>query len=773
MYWQKYDKILAKSKPEKTLQEHTQDCFDKLLFVFEWKYKLITKVCQQYSLDKDLVMQRLFLSVAFHDIGKANKLFQDKVRGVELKHLESHPLASVPFIYYYSKDEPVFEYDENAFYPETLAVISHHNKLYKEVFEGHKKMKVEYADISFFEAFFTFINNQAQRFSLQYWQDLVFEPSILKDDTPFFLFYDYVFDQVPNFKQTAKIRDIFLLFKSILHYSDWLASSEYHNYKYVSDENFTSLTTKMKQKVPDFQRWQDFQEKSANSEGDIFVQIPTGQGKTEASILWAVNHNQNQKIIFLLPTMVTTNKMYERMKQFFELNEIVGLSHGTAQYVLKNNSDIETEELRKHYLYNRTFFKPVTVATIDQLIYSFFNWGYWVLTSAASYNAKIIIDEVHIYDPYTFGLLLKIMECIKPYNTQFAIMSASLPNILKDEIEKIIPKNTLIQEKVFDEKQRHVIEIFDDAIELKINDILTEYIAKKKVLIVCNTIKKAREIFDLELFKNHIPENHKMLYHSQFILLDKKEKEDKLDKIKGLKHGFVAVCTQIVEVSLDIDFDVLYTENAPIDAIIQRLGRVNRKGEISKRCDDMNYAKVVITKESKASQKYVYKGLDKVLSESFRFLKEYKEKLNGNLQEQHFKQIVDLVYTKENVGEAYFKEINEAKLLIDKIWKNITKNIYTLKAEQRQLELISSRKIDYITYECVLLKHNLKNDFATMLENKQYDKVKEYTLKIPLYIAKKYNARKLNEDTEVFLIDLEYDEIKGVTYIEGQDFNMI
>jgi CRISPR-associated endonuclease/helicase Cas3 len=773
MYWQKYDKILAKSKPEKTLQEHTQDCFDKLLLVFEWKNELISKVCQQYSLDKDLVLQRLFLCVAFHDIGKANIRFQAKVRSEIFDGLESHPLASVPFIFHYTKNKSIFEYDGNPFYPESLAIVSHHNRLYKEVYDGHKNMKVDYADETYFETFIAFINEQAKRFLFRYWQDLVFDSIILEEKTPFYLFYDYVFDQVPNFKQTAKVRDIFLLFKSILHYADWLASSEYHNYKYVSDENFASLTNKMKQKVPEFQRWQDFQEKSANCEGHIFVQIPTGQGKTEASVLWAVNQNQCQKIIFLLPTMVTTNKMYDRMKQFFEFNEIVGLSHGTAQYVLKNNGDIETEELRKHYLYNRTFFKPVTVATIDQLIYSFFNWGYWVLTSAASYNAKIIIDEIHIYDPYTFGLLLKIMECIKPYNTQFAIMSASLPNILKDEIEKIIPEYTLIQEKEFDEKQRHVIEIFDDAIELKINDILTDYTAKKKVLIVCNTIKKAREIFDLVRFKNHASENHKMLYHSQFILLDKKEKEDKLDKINGLKHGFVAVCTQIVEVSLDIDFDVLYTENAPIDAIIQRLGRVNRKGEISKRHDDINFAKVVITKESEASQKYVYKGLNKVLSESFRFLKEYKEKLNGNLQEKHFKQIVDLVYTKENVGDAYFKEINEAKLLIDKIWKQITKNIYTLRAEQRQLEDISSRKIDYITYECVLLKHNINNDFTTMLENKQFDKVKEYTVKIPLYVAKKYMVKRLNEDVEIYLVDLEYSPYTGITYTQSEDIGMI
>jgi CRISPR-associated endonuclease/helicase Cas3 len=768
----KYKEILAKSNPKKTLQEHTQDCFDKLQFVFEWKKNLIDSICRKYQLDKRIIIKKLFLMVAFHDIGKANERFQAKVRGEEFEGLESHPLASVPFIYFYTQDEPVWEEDEYKFYPETLAVVSHHNKLYKEVYEGHKKMPVYYAEPSFFDSFFDFINQQAKRLAVPMWNDLKFEPTILKNTVPYSVFYDKTFDQVPDFRQTEKLRDIFILFKSVLHYADWLASSEYHNYQYISKETFESITTKMKIKIPAFSNWQDFQIKSAESKSHIFVQIPTGQGKTEASVLWAINQNENQKILFLLPTMVTTNKMYDRMKQFFELEEVVGLSHGTAQYVLKEkNQDIEPEDLRKHYLYNRTFFKPVTVATVDQLIYSFFNWGYWVMTGSASYNAKIIIDEIHIYDAYTFGLLLKIMECIKPYNTQFAIMSASLPNILKQEIEKIIPEYTLINEHRFNEKQRHIIEIDDELIEAKVGDMIADYKLKRKVLVVCNTIKKAREVFDL--IKNEVKKNEIMLYHSQFILLDKKDKENALDKIKELKNGFVAICTQIVEVSLDIDFDVLYTENAPIDAIIQRLGRVNRKGEIQLRQPDMTFAKVVITQESEISRKYVYKSLDKVLKQGFSLLKEYKQNLSGNLREKHFKEIVDKVYTYENVGENFFKEIQEAKNLIDRLWKDFVKGIYTLRAEQKQMEEISSRKISNIAFECVLYKHNIDKNFAEMLENKHFDRVKEYTVKIPIHIVRKYKGVKISEESDIYLIDLEYNKIEGISYKEAEDFNII
>jgi hypothetical protein len=92
---------------------------------------------------------------------------------------------------------------------------------------------------------------------------------------------------------------------------------------------------------------------------------------------------------------------------------------------------------------------------------------------------------------------------------------------------------------------------------------------------------------------------------------------------------------------------------------------------------------------------------------------------------------------------------------------------------KKHLEDISSRKIDYITYECVLLKHNINNDFTTMLENKQFDKVKEYTVKIPLYVAKKYMVKRLNEDVEIYLVELEYSPYTGITYTQSEDIGMI
>ena len=759
----KYNEILAKSDPRKTLIEHTEDCFQKLVLVLQWKEHLIEKVIVKHGISKTLLLQRLFLTVAFHDIGKTNEAFQAKIRGDGPKQMESHALVSVPFLYQLIKEKPLFKIEDEPFYPECLAVVSHHSRVRKEMFPGYEKMKITYTDEAFYQRFFTMVNEWAIKLCIPGWQNISFEQEMLQPN-PKLLFYKEILQPVLEADAVdinLKGRDVFLLIKSVLHHADWLASSGNHSYRYAAQEDAQSITMHMKKRIPEFEGWQDFQQEAAQAAKNIFVQIPTGQGKTEAAVLWASSRREPQKILFLLPTMVTTNKMRKRLLELFGSDEVVGLSHGTAQYVLKKEAEEvhETENLRQHYLYNRSFFKPVTVATVDQLIYSFFNWGYWVLTSAAAYNASIVIDEIHVYDAYTFGLLLESITCIKPYNSRFAIMSASLPAVLKEELEKILPDCTLINEPAFDEKQRHILQIHEHFIEDEVSNIIADFKSGKKVLIVCNTILKAREIY--EAVTDIVPIEKRMLYHSQFILNDKKHKETLLEEISGIEGGFLAVCTQIVEVSLDIDFDTLYTENAPIDALIQRLGRVNRKGVISKRLMGVSYAQVIITRESEKSRKYVYKAVSTILEQTFYRLQNLIQEKAGCLTERDFKQLVDDIYTRENLGEAYFKEIEEGRKLIKALWKTHLRYLFTLTADEAKLEKISSRQSDYITVEAIPMRYFLDNDLEQMAVNKQFDALREFVLKVPLYLAKQNSTRKIGE-TDIFIIDLAYDDDKGL-----------
>jgi CRISPR-associated endonuclease/helicase Cas3 len=763
------EEVLAKSEPKLSVIQHTMEALDCLQKVLYWKQSLIDKTCEIHQLDKNRVLRNLFLTVAFHDAGKANDEFQKKIRKQPFEK-ESHALFSVPFIYHYTKHKPSVVINDIPYYPETLAVVSHHSKLHKHLFADFNKVKPKYK-AWYYPSFIDAINEKAKEFGLEEWEYLIFDNSIINQH-PFHTFYDETFDLITDeelFEATLKVRDVFVLFKSLLHYADWISSGSYYDYGYSTSHNHNSITHRMKALYPErFEKWLDFQDRTASVKGNVFVQIPTGQGKTEASLLWAVNQEKQQKIIYLLPTMVTTNKMWRRLKNFFGIEQ-TGLSHSTANYLLKKGNEIEPQRLRVHYLYNRSFFKHVTVATIDQLLSSFLNWGHWVMTNAAIYNARIVIDEIHIYDGYTLGILLKVLELTKPYDTQFAIMSASLPIVLQEEIEKVLPKETFtfIKDQLLDEKQRHVLETRKVQLEKCVDDIFNDYRSSKKVLIVCNTIKKARQIFDL-IYKEELKDDI-MLYHSQFILRDKIVKETELEKIGVKKGGFIAICTQIVEVSLDIDFDVLYTENAPIDAIIQRLGRVNRKGEIQIRTGE-KFAKVVISEASKTARNYIYSPT--ILDNTFDLLTNFINKLDGNLREKHLKEIINQVYKNENIPQSYWDDMQEGRTLIEKVWKECTKNIYTLSMSDKQAEYIFTRKSTYLTIECILLKHFEKNDFATWIENFEFDRIREYTVKVPIYLARKNRIPStLFEESDLWLIKPSYDYLRGISW-DSEDFGI-
>jgi CRISPR-associated endonuclease/helicase Cas3 len=301
------------------------------------------------------------------------------------------------------------------------------------------------------------------------------------------------------------------------------------------------------------------------------------------------------------------------------------------------------------------------------------------MTNAAIYNARIVIDEIHIYDGYTLGILLKVLELTKPYDTQFAIMSASLPIVLQEEIEKVLPKETFtfIKDQLLDEKQRHVLETRN--------------------------------------------------------------------------------------------FDVLYTENAPIDAIIQRLGRVNRKGEIQIRTGE-KFAKVVISEASKTARNYIYSPT--ILDNTFDLLTNFINKLDGNLREKHLKEIINQVYKNENIPQSYWDDMQEGRTLIEKVWKECTKNIYTLSMSDKQAEYIFTRKSTYLTIECILLKHFEKNDFATWIENFEFDRIREYTVKVPIYLARKNRIPStLFEESDLWLIKPSYDYLRGISW-DSEDFGI-
>ena len=164
-------------------------------------------------------------------------------------------------------------------------------------------------------------------------------------------------------------------------------------------------------------------------------------------------------------------------------------------------------------------------------------------------------------------------------------MSATFPNYLKEYLSGILAdSNPPVIDKQFNRLVRHRINFSGVDIKNSLNDVICQYQRGKKVLVILNTVDSAIEYYRTikeSLVSYHEDTSNLILYHSRFIELDRSMKEIIIKNAPENDRGFIAVTTQVVEVSLDIDYDILFTQVAPLDALAQRFGRVNRRGEKS------------------------------------------------------------------------------------------------------------------------------------------------------------------------------------------------
>jgi CRISPR-associated endonuclease/helicase Cas3 len=237
------------------------------------------------------------------------------------------------------------------------------------------------------------------------------------------------------------------------------------------------------------------------------------------------------------------------------------------------------------YLRESSFFKPLTVATVDQILTQGFNVGWWELKTFHLYRAKVIIDEIHAYAPYSLGLIISTIKYLREhFETEFFIMTATMPTQLQNLLVDALGGQTNItiipDQELLEQKGRNVFRVLHkshtvDSLKPEIEERLKQ---GRKVLLVVDTVDEAIRLYDE--YKGF----DRLCYHSRYIVKHRNEKEKLIEEYETEKEGegFLLIATQVVEVSLDIDYDFLYTENAPIDAIIQRAGRVNRKRNAQK-----------------------------------------------------------------------------------------------------------------------------------------------------------------------------------------------
>ena len=728
--------ILA--KPNETLIEHTENTL-KVFKSIKESYPNVPAICGVPDF-----WEHLFYILFFHDFGKAAVGFQESMNLNNFWGYR-HEILSACFIIFLKDIFP--EFTVNAI---GLTIITHHKDVEKlrsdfqtKNTEGKRVFDEKLAELKpNFDELLSYVS-LVPELSEKYLGYKLKTPNKISFEDLESVYNQTVFNYFKDFKlgNYNKLQDTYGYFlKGFMNACDYLASgSKYEILSAVKNGDLYNFVSLRKTQLM-----------ASKTKGSSFLIAPTGSGKTEASFLWADN-NQNDKfskrIFYVLPFTASINAMYDRLVKDLGTDELVGLSHGKASYFIYksiesedyNESKLEAKRIQS--LTNKIY-RPYKILTPFQIIKFFFGVKGFEMGLSELANSLLILDEIHAYDARVTCLLLESLKILKnKFNIDIFIMSATLPSFLKNLFANELDISNFISldSNELDSFTRHKVNIIDDCIENYCDEILEDINSGKNVLIVCNTVDKSQFIY--EWFKERNVDNSALL-HSRFILKDREKIENNLDDLNLL------VGTQAIEVSLDIDYDVLYSEPAPLDALIQRFGRVNRRG-----WKDDIIKQVNIFKIGSDTDKYIYN--QELVSRTLNILDNI-----DILKESKIQGIIDYVY-----GEGYdlenqeiFNEVYQSfnsllKNIVPFINSNINKDFYNL----------------FDSYEVVPQK--FRAEYSEKINNKQHYEAMGYCLSISKgQFFKLYNENNVEYDdnTHTYFIDVKYDSELGLKLSEEE-----
>lgn len=607
------NQYLAKSNGKKTIKEHTDDLLRQ--------YNILKNMYPHLLDEKE--WEILSLAIKYHDLGKINSKFQNKL----YKAIK--------------EDEELLEEYEGQEVPHNfLSPFFINGKIYKEkygkenakalisaVYYHHDRVKVEY-DSEIIEKELT---KQIENFGDFYGLDL---------SKPKERFHRYLLQKEDEEIKLKK----YILIKGLLNKIDYVASLDKNMVNVEEDvrENGETVSDKIDKLVQDkFNgKYREVQEymKSRKDE-NIIVVAPCGSGKTEAALLWI----GDSKAFYTLPLKVSINAIYNRIKNTIGYKKALLLHSDAFSYYLE-----EADNEINSYDRAKRLSSPLIITTIDQLFRIIFRYnGYEEILATLSYS-KLVIDEIQMYSSELLSYILIGLKMISQLGGKFAIMTATFPPLLYDFLDKLelnyTKQECIIKPNI---EKRHKIEVIEEK-DFDIEKIM-ENGRNKKVLIIVNTIKKAQELYD------KLSEENVHLLHSHYLKKDRDMLEKNIleftDRNKNNQNG-IWISTQIVEASLDIDFDVLFTDMTSVDSLFQRMGRVYRSREYTE-----NEPNVYIYNSRNGVPKIIN---SEIYEYSFKAIKEYTGRsLSEEDKQKIINKVFDLNENKELINSKYYHQIKE------------------------------------------------------------------------------------------------------------------
>lgn len=367
--------------------------------------------------------------------------------------------------------------------------------------------------------------------------------------------------------------------------------------------------------------------------GLFILEAPMGMGKTEAALAASeilAEKRQEGGLAFFLPSQATANAMNERVSgwaaQFAQWAPLsYELAHGKAmlnkefaalaEHAMSVNEDasLTTEGspdalagLSAHafFLGRKTqLLADFVVGTVDQLLLGAFRQKHFMLKHLGLAGKVVVVDEVHAYDSYMSRFLNAMLSWLGAYQTPVILLSATLPGKRRRELAAAYLHGDFDGSAALEEERAYPLLTWTDGAAVHTRTVELSVPSTKVAIlrgedagvvpflrerlraggcagVIVNTVRRAQQVA-AEL-RRAFPGAEVILNHAQFAMPDRLRKEERLKQKLGKhstpaeRNGCLIVGTQVLEQSLDIDFDVLVTDLCPMDLLLQRLGRLHR-----------------------------------------------------------------------------------------------------------------------------------------------------------------------------------------------------
>lgn len=386
--------------------------------------------------------------------------------------------------------------------------------------------------------------------------------------------------------------------------------------------------------------------------GLFILEAPMGIGKTEAALAISeilAARCDKTGLFFGLPTQATANGIFERIEKWAKLQSSetfcsINLAHGSADFQpdfasLKFDNSMQANfdgdgGLLVHSFFSggkKSLMADFVIGTVDRLLMSALKKKHVMLLHLGLSQKVVIVDECHAYDAYMNKYLDTALAWLHEYNVPVILLSATLPSDRKRSLVRAYLNNRSCEINI--ENASYPRLTYTNGLEAKAislpyesmstdveivkcgDEIVRDEIARAVksgacVGIICNTVLRAQYFAEIAS-ENSLA--NVILYHAQFITPDRIEKEEEIKSSVGkkssakIRSGTIVVGTQVLEQSLDIDFDILITDLCPMDLLLQRIGRLHRHMRVD-RPDGYKAAKCIVlgTDELEKASENIY-----------------------------------------------------------------------------------------------------------------------------------------------------------------------